>query len=132
MQALKALANFLCQTQQYEIGISNEQYIKNVKLGGLTQITRIVLLVPVSHLLRKPRAPSRTVFLIGGAARDAEKAKNVLCSSEHTILRKVTAVYYDPDPQRTVISEEQESVNVDYEMPDFDPTCISHWLLRIE
>lgn len=43
-----------------------------------------------------------------------------------------TAIYYDPDPQNTVIPEDQEFVNVYYEMPDFDPTRISPWLLRIE
>ena len=43
-----------------------------------------------------------------------------------------TAIYYDPDPQNTVIYEDQELVNVYYEMPDFDPTRISPWLLRIE
>jgi hypothetical protein len=41
-----------------------------------------------------------------------------------------TAIYYDPDPQHTVIAEDQEFVNVYYEMPDFDPTRISPWLLR--
>ena len=41
-----------------------------------------------------------------------------------------TAIYYDPDPQNTVIAEDQEFVNVYYEMPDFDPTRISPWLLR--
>ena len=41
-----------------------------------------------------------------------------------------TAIYYDPDPQNTVIYEDQEFVNVYYEMPDFDPTRISPWLLR--
>ena len=54
---------------------------------------------------------------------------------EHTTLRKVTAntaIYYDPDPQNTVIAEDQDFVNVYYEMPDFDPTRISPWLLRIE
>ena len=54
---------------------------------------------------------------------------------EHTTLRKVTAntaIYYDPDPQNTVIPEDQEFVNVYYEMPDFDPTRISPWLLRLE
>lgn len=73
--------------------------------------------------------------MTGAAARDAEKAKNVLCRLEHTTLRKVTAntaIYYDPDPQNTVIREDQEFVNVYYEMPDFDPTRISPWLLRIE
>lgn len=89
----------------------------------------------IINISKKPKAPSLTVFLTGGAARDAEKAKNVLCRLEHTTLRKVTAntaIYYDPDPQRTVIAEDQEFVNIYYEMPDFDPTKISPWLLRIE
>jgi len=59
----------------------------------------------------------------------------VLCRLEHTTLRKVTAntaIYYDPDPQNTVVVEDQDFVNVYYEMPDFDVTRISPWLLRIE
>lgn len=101
---------------------------KNVTLG----VPRLKEIINIS---KKPKAPSLTVFLTGGAARDAEKAKNVLCRLEHTTLRKVTAntaIYYDPDPQRTVIAEDQEFVNIYYEMPDFDPTRISPWLLRIE
>ena len=50
-------------------------------------------------------------------------------------MRKVTAntaIYYDPDPQNTVVGEDQDFVNVYYEMPDFDVTHISPWLLRIE
>ncbi|XP_044743832.1 DNA-directed RNA polymerase II subunit RPB1 [Chrysoperla carnea] len=101
---------------------------KNVTLG----VPRLKEIINIS---KKPKAPSLTVFLTGAAARDAEKAKNVLCRLEHTTLRKVTAntaIYYDPDPQNTVITEDQEFVNVYYEMPDFDPTRISPWLLRIE
>ncbi|XP_035714876.1 DNA-directed RNA polymerase II subunit RPB1 isoform X2 [Folsomia candida] len=101
---------------------------KNVTLG----VPRLKEIINIS---KKPKAPSLTVFLNGAAARDAEKAKNVLCRLEHTTLRKVTAntaIYYDPDPQNTVIGEDQEFVNVYYEMPDFDPTRISPWLLRIE
>lgn len=101
---------------------------KNVTLG----VPRLKEIINVS---KKPKAPSLTVFLSGAAARDAEKAKNVLCRLEHTTLRKVTsntAIYYDPDPQNTVISEDQEFVNVYYEMPDFDVARISPWLLRIE
>ena len=41
-----------------------------------------------------------------------------------------TAIYYDPFPQNTVIAEDQEFVNVYYEMPDFDQSKISPWLLR--
>lgn len=101
---------------------------KNVTLG----VPRLKEIINIS---KKPKTPSLTVFLTGAAARDAEKAKDVLCRLEHTTLRKVTAntaIYYDPDPLNTVISEDQEFVNVYYEMPDFDTTRISPWLLRIE
>jgi DNA-directed RNA polymerase II subunit RPB1 len=71
----------------------------------------------------------------GKAAKDAEKAKDVLCRLEHTTLRKVTsntAIYYDSDPMNTVIAEDQDWVSIYYEMPDFDINRISTWLLRIE
>lgn len=61
--------------------------------------------------------------------------QDILCRLEHTTLRKVTAntaIYYDPNPQGTVVAEDQEWVNVYYEMPDFDVSRISPWLLRIE
>ena len=99
---------------------------KNVTLG----VPRLKEIINIS---KNPKAPSLTVFLQGNAARDAEKAKAVLCRLEHTTLRRVTAntaIYYDPDPQNTVIKEDQEFVNVYYEMPDFDPNRISNWLLR--
>ncbi|KAG1660851.1 DNA-directed RNA polymerase II subunit RPB1 [Nymphon striatum] len=101
---------------------------KNVTLG----VPRLKEIINVS---KKPKTPSLTVFLTGAGARDAEKAKDVLCRLEHTTLRKVTAntaIYYDPDPQNTVINEDQEFVNVYYEMPDFEVDRISPWLLRIE
>ena len=59
----------------------------------------------------------------------------MLCRLEHTTLRKVTAntaIYYDPDPMTTVIAEDQDWVSIYYEMPDFDVSRISPWLLRIE
>ena len=59
----------------------------------------------------------------------------MLCRLEHTTLRKVTAntaIYYDADPMNTVIVEDQDWVSVYYEMPDFDVSRISPWLLRIE
>ncbi|KAG7265939.1 hypothetical protein CRUP_036132 [Coryphaenoides rupestris] len=101
---------------------------KNVTLG----VPRLKELINIS---KRPKTPSLTVFLLGQAARDAERAKDILCRLEHTTLRKVTAntaIYYDPNPQSTVVTEDQEWVNVYYEMPDFDVTRISPWLLRIE
>ena len=61
--------------------------------------------------------------------------QDVLCRLEYTTLRKVTAnttICYDPDPQNTVITEDQEFVNIYYEMPDFDTSRLSPWLLRLE
>lgn len=101
---------------------------KNVTLG----VPRLKEIINIS---KKPKTPSLTVFLVGAAARDAEKAKDVLCRLEHTTLRKVTsntAIFYDPDPLNSVIPEDQDFVNVYYEMPDFDTSRISPWLLRIE
>ncbi|XP_031466403.1 DNA-directed RNA polymerase II subunit RPB1, partial [Phasianus colchicus] len=101
---------------------------KNVTLG----VPRLKELINIS---KKPKTPSLTVFLLGQSARDAERAKDILCRLEHTTLRKVTAntaIYYDPNPQSTVVAEDQEWVNVYYEMPDFDVSRISPWLLRIE
>jgi len=43
-----------------------------------------------------------------------------------------TAIYYDPDPRNTCIEEDQDWVNIFYEMPDFDPSNASPWLLRLE
>ena len=43
-----------------------------------------------------------------------------------------TSIFYDPHPMSTVINEDQDFVSVYYEMPDFDVTRISPWLLRIE
>lgn len=101
---------------------------KNVTLG----VPRLKEIINIS---KKPKTPSLTVFLTGAAARDAEKAKDVLCRLEHTTLRKVTAntaIYYDPNPQESVIREDREFVNIYYEVPDFDTSRISPWLLRIE
>ena len=43
----------------------------------------------IINISKKPKAPSLTVFLTGAAARDVEKAKNVMCRLEHTTLKKV-------------------------------------------
>ncbi|CAD5117546.1 DgyrCDS6308 [Dimorphilus gyrociliatus] len=102
---------------------------KNVTLG----VPRLKEIINIS---KKPKTPSLTVYLLGKATHDCEKAKDILCRLEHCTLRKVTAntaIYYDPRPQHnTVIPEDQDWVNIYYEMPDFDPNRISPWLLRIE
>ena len=56
---------------------------KNVTLG----VPRLKELINIS---KRPKTPSLTVFLLGQAARDAERAKDILCRLEHTTLRKVS------------------------------------------
>ncbi|XP_021340789.1 DNA-directed RNA polymerase II subunit RPB1-like, partial [Mizuhopecten yessoensis] len=123
-QSLGELATQMTLNTFHYAGVS----AKNVTVG----VPRLKEIINIS---KKPKTPSLTVHLTGQGAREAEKAKDVLCRLEHTTLRKVTAntaIYYDPDPQNTVISEDQEWVNVYYEMPDFDVSRISPWLLRME
>lgn len=55
---------------------------KNVTLG----VPRLKEIINVSKTLK---TPSLTVFLTGAAAKDPEKAKDVLCKLEHTTLKKV-------------------------------------------
>ncbi|CAF3867330.1 unnamed protein product [Rotaria sordida] len=108
----------------YYTGIS----AKNVTLG----VPRLKEIINVS---KKLKTPSLTIYLTGQATNDAEKCKEVLGRLEHCNLRKITAntaIFYDPDPQKTVISEDQEWVNTYYEMPDQDIRNLSQWLLRIE
>lgn len=59
----------------------------------------------------------------------------MLCRIEYTTLRAVVvsaAIYYDPDPLKSVVPEDQEFLDIFYEMPDFDISEISPWLLRFE
>ncbi|KAL3311730.1 DNA-directed RNA polymerase II subunit RPB1 [Cichlidogyrus casuarinus] len=101
---------------------------KNVTLG----VPRLKEIINVS---KKPKTPSMTVYLMGQAARDAERAKDVVARLEHTTMRKLvnsTFIYYDPDPTNSVIEEDREWVSTYYELPDFDVNAISPWLLRIE
>lgn len=58
---------------------------QNVTLG----VPRLKEIINVSKQLK---TPSLTVFLQGAAAKDAEKAKDVLCRLEHTTLKKVGVV----------------------------------------
>ena len=101
---------------------------KNVTLG----VPRLNELI---NITKTPKTPSVTIFLTGPPAKDAEKCKDVLCRMEHCNMKTVTAntsIFYDPHPMSTVINEDQDFVSVYYEMPDFDVTKISPWLLRVE
>ncbi|KAK7486909.1 hypothetical protein BaRGS_00021880 [Batillaria attramentaria] len=101
---------------------------KNVTLG----VPRLQEILNVS---RNPHTPSMTVHLTALATCDKERASAVLSRLEHTTLKHVTdntAIYYDPEPTNTVITEDRDWVGIYYEMPDFDASTLSPWLLRLE
>jgi DNA-directed RNA polymerase II subunit RPB1 len=77
-QSLRKPATQMTLNTFHFAGVSS----KNVTLG----VPRLKEIINIS---KKPKAPSLTVFLTCAGARNAQKAKNVLCRLEHTTLRKV-------------------------------------------
>eukprot|EP00181_Compsopogon_caeruleus_P004164 CAMPEP_0184689352 /NCGR_PEP_ID=MMETSP0312-20130426/30607_1 /TAXON_ID=31354 /ORGANISM="Compsopogon coeruleus, Strain SAG 36.94" /LENGTH=1800 /DNA_ID=CAMNT_0027146691 /DNA_START=617 /DNA_END=6019 /DNA_ORIENTATION=+ len=101
---------------------------KNVTLG-------VPRLKEIINVTANPKTPSLTVYLVGDAARDAEKAKKVQSELQYTTLKNVThcaEIYYDPDPLNTVIEADQDLVNSYYELDADEATDVSPWLLRIQ
>ena len=83
------------------------------------------------------RTPSLTIYLVETLRRDSDQAKEIQAKLEYTTLGDVTSVtqiYYDPDPEDTIVDEDREFVQSYCEVPDedFDPRKMSPWVLRIE
>jgi DNA-directed RNA polymerase II subunit RPB1 len=102
---------------------------KNVTLG----VPRLRELINVA---KNTKTPSLTVHLKEGSAKDSDKAKAVLNELEYTTLGSITShteIYYDPDPQNTVVEEDREFVNLYFDIPDedFNMENASPWMLRI-
>ncbi len=81
------------------------------------------------------KTPSLSVALQPEAARDAEKAKEVLNRIEFCTLKSVTErteIYYDPKPDHTVVEEDRDFMSVYFEVPDEDFSIdhASPWMLR--
>ncbi|KAF8820027.1 Dna-directed Rna polymerase II RPB1 [Cardiosporidium cionae] len=102
---------------------------KNVTLG----VPRLRELI---NMAKNVKTPSLTVYLDEKIANDQESAKDVQTQLEHTTLDKVTAyaqIFYDPDPEMTIVEEDQELVSDYYAFPDEEgmPRNLGPWLLRI-
>ncbi|CAE7405431.1 polr2a [Symbiodinium pilosum] len=103
---------------------------KNVTLG----VPRLKELINVA---KKVKTPSLAVYLSGDLGQNQERAKDVQSMLEHTTLEKVTSftqIFWDPDPEHTLVEEDQEWVSLYYELPDEDenPQRCGPWLLRIQ
>ncbi len=87
---------------------------KNVTLG-------VPRLREIINVARQVKTPSLTVHLKTEVAKNSDRAKAVLNKLEYTTLRDVTArteIYYDPDPEHTVVEEDAEFVRSYFEIPD--------------
>ena len=103
---------------------------KNVTLG----VPRLKEIINVAKTIK---TPTLIVYLHSSRASESDYAKDILSKLEYTTLGAVTetcAVYYDPDPVRTIIEEDSELVESYFEMPDegIQIDKMSQWLLRIE
>jgi DNA-directed RNA polymerase II subunit RPB1 len=105
---------------------------KNVTLG----VPRLKEIINVATNIK---TPSLTVYLQPELSVSAELAKNVQQELAFTSLRTVTAsveIWYDPDPQSTMIEEDQVFVEAFFAIPDEEMEQQLHlqspWLLRLE
>eukprot|EP00913_Durusdinium_trenchii_P014291 g13407.t1 len=118
---------------------------KNVTLG----VPRLKELINVA---KKVKTPSLAVFLSGDLGQDQARAKDPQTKTtlkgdgrqadentersmlEHTTLEKVTSftqIFWDPDPEHTLVEEDKEWVSLYYELPDEDenPERCGPWIL---
>lgn len=111
----------------HNAGISS----KNVTLG-------VPRLKEIINVAKNIKTPSLTIHLLREYAHDQNVMREVQSSIEHTTLKHVmikSEIYYDPNPEQTIISEDQEDIvelfGVAPAMEDEIPTKdLSAWLLR--
>ena len=105
---------------------------KNVTLG----VPRLKEIINVATNIK---TPSLTVYLDPEISRSRFLAKNVQQELAYTSLRTVTAaveIWYDPDPQSTIIEDDSVFVESFFAIPDEEIASKLHlqspWLLRLE
>jgi DNA-directed RNA polymerase II subunit RPB1 len=105
---------------------------KSVTLG-------VPRLKEIINVARNLKTPSMTVYLEPHIARDIALAKEVQTLLSYTTLKTVTAsteIFYDPDPNQTVIEEDHDFVEAFFAIPDAEVEDSLHrqspWLLRFE
>ncbi|XP_051165390.1 DNA-directed RNA polymerase II subunit RPB1-like [Leptopilina boulardi] len=89
----------------------------------------------IINCIKKPKFPTMRIFLKEDSKQNMKKAETILSRLEHTTLKNImkkSAIYYDPDPINSIIKDDQQFISVFNEIPDFDITKLSPWLLRIE
>jgi len=112
----------------HNAGISS----KNVTLG-------VPRLKEIINVAKNIKTPSLKIYLQKEYRKDEKVAQKLLSQIEHTTLNKVvksSQIFYDPDPEKTVIREDQDLIDLYNEMPDPDNIVpqgqrIPPWVLRL-
>jgi DNA-directed RNA polymerase II subunit RPB1 len=105
---------------------------KNVTLG-------VPRLKEVINVAKRLKTPSMTIYLRKDIASNEEYAKSLQTIIELTTMFHViskTEIYYDPNPLKTIILEDEEMVNLHASLYFYEYEKIldniSPWVLRIE
>jgi len=104
---------------------------KNVTLG----VPRLQELI---NCAKNVKTPTLQVYLDDRISGDQELSKEVLNKLEYTRLADIVGrceIYYDPDPENSVVVEDREFLEYFFEIPDedideFTSKC-SPWMLRM-
>jgi len=106
---------------------------KNVTLG-------VPRLKEIINVAKNIKTPSMKIYLKPKYKKDEKAAMEFGGKIEHTTfshLVRSSAIYYDPDPQRTIISEDEDLLSLYNDVPLLDGAANntssdqnSPWLLR--
>ena len=103
---------------------------KNVTLG-------VPRLKEIINVAKNIKTPSMKIYLNSKYTKDQMMVSKIGGKIEHTTLShivKSSAIFYDPDPERTIVSEDEALLALynDVPMPHMDSQRLSPWLLRFE
>lgn len=96
----------------HNAGISS----KNVTLG-------VPRLKEIINVAKNIKTPSLKIYLDKKFRKDEKVAQKLMSKIEHTTLNhivKSSQIYYDPDPERTVIREDEDLLQLYNLVPDLD------------
>jgi len=102
---------------------------KNVTLG-------VPRLKEVINVAKTIQTPSMQIFLQDQYRKDPSKIMELTALVEHTTIAHVldkSEIYYDPDPQRTIIKDDQELVSLYHQLPTYEEQAskLNPWVLRL-
>ena len=93
---------------------------QNKVTQGVPRLTEVI------NVSRFVRTPSLAVRLRPEFSDNEDHAKAVLDKLEYTTLHSITErtqIYYDPDPENTVVEEDRDFVRSYFEVPDEVRCC---------